>query len=154
MDTIVLSNVSIFTSCIEIAEILNNEGILVAYNTVEFLNNPFSKTVLIQVKYWHDSEQAYQIIKELRYNGETKIETKDQFYEAKCTGSEKITIDEQDERANFKCEELDEYLEQIIKEEECVWMHNYDKESREYEMNREESYLYLDLRDLIGDTCS
>ena len=153
MNAIVLNNVSVFTTSQQIADLLSDEGILIANNIVDFLNNSYSKTVVIQVHCWQDTEQAYHIIKNLHYNGETEIETKDGLFIAKTAEQEEITTDvpEQDIEPNPKCEELDAYLEQMSEEDEAIWMYNYDKVSSDDEMSRDESYLYLDLRDLIGE---
>jgi len=153
MNAIVLNNVSVFTTSQQIADLMNEEGILVASNIVDFLNNSYSKTVIIQVHCWQDTEQAYHIIKSLKYNGETEIETKEGTFIVKTAEQEEITIGvpEQDIEPDPKCQELDAYLEQMMEEDESIWFHNYDKVSSDDEMSRDESYLYLDLRDLIGE---
>jgi hypothetical protein len=153
MNTIVLNNVSVYTTPQQIADLMNDEGILIASNIVDFLNNSYSKTVVIQVHCWQDTEQAYYIIKNLHYNGETNIETKDGLFIAKTAEQEEIMINvpEQEIEPDPKCEELDAYLEQMREEDEAIWMHKYEKVSSDDEMNRDESYLYLDLRDLIGE---
>lgn len=153
MNAIVLNNVSVFTTSQQIADLLSDEGILIANNIVDFLNNSYSKTVVIQVHCWQDTEQAYHIIKNLHYNGETEIETRDGIFEAKIAEQEEILLDEpeQDIEPNPKCEELDEYLQQMREADEEIWMHNYEKVSSNDELNRDESYLYLNLCDLIGE---
>ena len=155
MNIIVLNNVSVFTTSQQIADLMNEEGILVASNIVDFLNNSYSKTVIIQVHCWQDTEQAYHIIKSLRYNGETEIETRNGIFIAKTAEQEEIRIDvpeqEQDIEPDPKCEELDAYLEQLREEDEAIWMRDYDRVSSDDEMSRDESYLYLDLCDLIGE---
>mgnify|MGYP001028095770 CR=1 FL=1 len=151
MNAIVLNNVSVFTTSQQIADLLNDEGILIASNIIDFLNNTYSKTVVIQAHCWQDTEQAYQIIKNLRYNGETEIETRYGIFIAKTVDQEEIPIEEpeQEIEPDPYCEELDAYLEQIREEDEAIWMFNYEKVSRDDEMGRDESYLYLDLRNLI-----
>ena len=153
MNAIVLNNVSVFTTSQQIADLLSMNGILIASNIVDFLNNSYSKTVIIQVYCWQDTEQAYHIIKNLHHNGETEIETSEGVFKANTAEQEKITFNEPEEEIepNPKCEELDEYLEQMREEDEAIWMHNYEKVSSDDEMSRAESYLYLDLCDLIGD---
>lgn len=152
MNSIVLNNVSVFTTSQQIADLMNEEGILVASNIVAFLNNSYSKTVIIQVHCWQDTEQAYYIIKNLRYNGEIEIETKSGVFMAKTAEKEEITIGvpEQYIEPDPKCEELDAYLEQMVEEDEANWMNKYEEVSSDYEMSRGESYLYLDLYNLIG----
>ena len=76
MNTIVLNNVSVFTTSQEISYLLSVEGILNASNIVDVTNNSYSKTVVIQVHYWHDTEQAYHTIKSLNYRGKTNIDRK------------------------------------------------------------------------------
>lgn len=153
MNAIVLNNVSVFTTSQQIADLLNEEGILIANNIVDFLNNSYSKTVVIQIHCWQDTEEAYQIIKNLRWNGESEIETKNGIFKAKMVEQEEININEPE--ANIEpnpiCEELDAYLEKMREEDEAIWMHTYDKVSSDDEMTRDESYLYLNLYDLIGE---
>lgn len=153
MNTIVLSNVSVCITLQEIANILNDEGILFVDNIVDYLNSPYSKTVIIQVRYWQDTEQAYYINRNLRFNGETEIETKNGIFEAKIYEQQEITIVEPEVafEPNPKDEELDAYLQQMREEDEAIWMNNYEKVSREDEMRRDESYLYLDLRNAFGE---
>ena len=153
MNAIVLNNVSVFTTSQQIADLMNEEGILVASNIVDFLNNSYSKTVIIQVHCWQDTEQAYHIIKNLQFNGETEIETRNGIFIAKTAEQEEIRIDvpEQEIKPDPKCEELDAYLEQLREEDEAIWMRDYDRVSSDDEMSRDESYLYLDLCDLIGE---
>jgi len=154
MNTIVLNNVSVFTTSQQIADLMNEEGILIASNIVEFLNNSYSKTVVIQVHCWQDTEQAYHIIKNLHYNGETEIETRYGVFLTNTAEKEEITVNEPNEEninPDPKCEELDAYLEQMREEDEAIWMHDYEKVSSDDEMSRDESYLYLDLRNLIGE---
>lgn len=144
MNTIVLNNVSVFTTSQQIADILSDEGILIARNIVDFLNNLYSKTVVIQVNCWQDTEQAYNTIKGLQYSGRTEIETTYGIFEA-------TKGDETNDEPDPKCEELDAYLEQMIAEDEAIWMNKYDRVSSDDEMSRDESYLYFDLHDLIGN---
>ena len=153
MNIIVLNNVSVFTTSQQIADLMNEEGILVASNIVDFLNNSYSKTVIIQVHCWQDTEEAYHIIKNLQFNGETEIETRNGIFIAKTAEQEEIRIDvpEQEIQPDPKCEELDAYLEQLREEDEQIWMCEYDKVSSDDEMSRDESYLYLDLYNLIGE---
>ena len=153
MNTIVLNNVSVFTTSQQIADLMNEEGILIARNIVDFLNNSYSKTVVIQVYCWQDTEQAYHIIKNLRYNGKTEIETSNGVFIAKIAEQEEVEINDPitELDPDPKCEELDAYLQQMREEDEAIWMHNYDKVSSDDEMSRDESYLYLDLCDLIGE---
>lgn len=153
MNAIVLNNVSVFITSQQIADLMNKEGILIASNIVDFLNNSYSKCVVIQVHCWQDTEQAYHIIKNLQYCGETEIETKDGIFIAKTAEHEEIAIKvpEEDIEPNPKWEEFDAYLEQLRAEDEWIWMRNYEKVSSNDEMSRDESYLYLDLHDLIGD---
>jgi|UniRef100_A0A6C0INZ7 hypothetical protein len=144
MNTIVLNNVSVFTTSQEISYLLSVEGILNASNIVDVTNNSYSKTVVIQVHYWHDTEQAYHTIKSLNYRGKTNIETINGIFEAKTAEQEVDVI------PDIKCEELDAYLEQMSEEDEAIWMQKYNKVSSDDEMSRDESYLYFDLHDLIG----
>lgn len=144
MNTIVLNNVSVFTTSQEISYLLSVEGILNASNIVDVTNNSYSKTVVIQVHYWHDTEQAYHTIKSLNYRGKTNIETINGIFEAKTAEQDVDVI------PDIKCEELDAYLEQISEEDEAIWMQKYNKVSSDDEMSRDESYLYFDLHDLIG----
>ena len=158
MNTIVLSNVSV---SLDIVEILYCEGILISRNIIEFLNNSYSKTVIVEVEYWQDSEYAYQIIKDLIHLGETEIETIYGIFKASTV--EQDCFEEEDEEEEYEdedevqpnpiCEEIDAYLQQMIDEDEAEWLEKYDRASSDDEMNREESYLYLDLTDLIGVEC-
>ena len=140
-----------YTTSQKIADLLSEEGILIVNNIVDLLNNLYSKTVVIQVYYWQDTEKAYRIIKDLKRNGKTEIETREGIYEVKTVEQEKITIDvpEQEIKPDTKCEELDAYLEQMREEDEAIWLRKYDKVSCDDEMNRDESYLYLDLRNFL-----
>lgn len=157
MNAIVLNNVSVYTTSYEIADLLSEEGILIARNIVDFLNNSYSKTVVIQVHSWQDTEEAYHIIKNLRYNGETEIETRNGIFIANIAEQEEIITDvseleqEQEIEPDPKCEELDEYLQYLSEEDEAIWMREYEKVSSNDEISRDESYLYLDLCDLIGE---
>ena len=153
MNTIVLSNVSV---SLDIVEILYCEGILISRNIIEFLNNSYSKTVIVEVEYWQDSEYAYQIIKDLTHLGETEIETIYGIFKASTVEQdcfEEEEEEEEEQQPNPECEEIDAYLQQMIDEDEAKWLDNYDRESSDDEMNREESYLYLELTDLIGVEC-
>lgn len=114
MNPIVLKNVPVHTTSQQIADLLSEEGVLVAVasNIVDFLNNSYSKTVVIQGHCWQDTEQAHHIIKNLHYNGETEIETRDGVFIAKIAEQEEKTIAEPEEENNPdpKCEELDAYF--------------------------------------------
>ena len=162
MNTIVLSNVSV---SLDIVEILYCEGILISRNIIEFLNNSYSKTVIVEVEYWQDSEYAYQIIKDLIHLGETEIETIYGIFKASTVEQDCFEEEDEEEEEEYEeedeyevqpnpiCEEIDAYLQQMIDEDEAEWLEKYDRESSDDEMNREESYLYLDLTDLIGVEC-
>lgn len=91
MNTIVLNRVPVNTTSQQIADLMYEEGILTASNIVCFLNNSYSKTAVIQVNCWQDTEQAYHIIKSLRYNNATKIETNKGLFEVKTVQQEEIT---------------------------------------------------------------
>jgi hypothetical protein len=156
MNPLIILNVSINTSSQKLARVLKEHGILDAEYITDFMNNSYSKTVFIQVAAWHNTKDAKEILKNLEHHGETNIGTSEGIFIAKKTQMEEVAPEEEDlyMEADPKCEELDAYLEQMRVEDECVWMVNYDKVSLEDEMNREESYLYSNLYDLIEGTVS
>jgi hypothetical protein len=82
MNAVILNNVPLSMNASVIANILLNAGIMTTSNIVDFLNNTHSKTVMIEVLYWHDTETAFQIIKDLKQNGKTEIQTYDVTLEA------------------------------------------------------------------------
>ena len=163
MNIIALNNVSVLMTSQDIANLLYDEGILIASNIVDFLNNSYSKSVLIEINCWQDTEEAYHIIKNLKHKGETEIETSGGIFIAKALNQEEIADKDQVEieigeleqelKPNSLCEELDAYLEQMSVEDECIWMREYEKVSSVDEINRDESYLYLDLRKFIRLEC-
>jgi hypothetical protein len=146
MNAVILNNVPLSMNASVIANILLNAGIMTTSNIVDFLNNTHSKTVMIEVLYWHDTETAFQIIKDLKQNGKTEIQTYDVTLEATLSLNNK---EEPEQVSSTYAEDIDAYLEQMDAEDKAIWMRKYDRVSNEDDLSREESYMYLDLRNYI-----
>ena len=152
MNAIVLNNISTYMCPDAIAQLLHESGILTAFNLVDFYNNSYSKTVMVQVEQWHDTEEAYQIIKDLKYRGETRIETDEMVLEVSkaITHEVEIMAEEYRIKEQYYNQQIDAQLEQKYEDDQQEWLDRYENDSMYDDLSREESYLYLDLRDLIG----
>ena len=152
MNSIILNNVTTYLCPDVIADILYKAGILTAKNIVDFLNDTYTKTVMVQIEEWHDTEESYHIIKNLIHKGETEIETKEfTFQVTKAETYEyKVIPEEYLLTPNPLAEELDACLEHLYKSDEEDWLENYENDSLFDDLNRDESYLYLDLHELIS----
>ena len=151
MDAIILNNVSTYLTADVIAEILYNSGMLTVKTITDFLNNSYSKTVMIQIEEWHDTEEAYHVVKNLRHTGEAEIETKEITFNVSIAEKHefKVVPEEMLMKPNPLAEELDAYLEHLYESDEKEWLEEYENDSLYDDLKRDESYLYLDLCNLL-----
>jgi hypothetical protein len=146
MNAVILNNVAPSMNANMIKNLLHKAGIMTTSNIVDFLNNPNSKTVMIEVLYWHDTECAYQIIRDLKQNEQTEIKT----FGVTLQATLPLKNEEEPEQVSSTyAEDIDAYLEQMDAEDKAIWMRNYDRVSYDDELSREESYMYLNLRNYI-----
>jgi hypothetical protein len=152
MDAIILNNVSTYLTAEVIAKSLYNSGMLTVKNITDFLNNSYSKTVMIQIEEWHDTEEAYHVIKNLRHTGESEIETNEITFNVSIAEKHefKVVPEEMFLTPNPYAEELDAYLEELYESDEKEWLEEYEHDSLYDDLKRDESYLYLDLFNLIS----
>lgn len=105
---------------------------------------------MVQVEQWHDTEEAYQIIKDLKYRGETRIETDEMVLEVSKAITHEVEIMAETEEEQYYNQQIDALLEQKYEDDQQEWLDRYENDSMYDDLSRDESYLYLDLRDLIG----